>query len=98
MAHTPHISEPPNTFPPGPAPAGTLTLPTSGYADVVASASRRPKEGPTGTAPLNVAHTLMYSWDYACKRPDLRVLYEKSKDLLWNSRPALAWETPVDPT
>ena len=40
---------------------------------------------------------MTYTWDYACQRPDLRVLYEKSKDLLWNARTDLAWDTPVDP-
>jgi hypothetical protein len=68
------------------------------YAAVAAAASRRAKEGPTGTERLQVAHDVTYAWDYACQRPDLRVLYEKSKDLLWNARTALAWDTPVDPT
>jgi P-aminobenzoate N-oxygenase AurF len=70
----------------------------STYASAVAAASIRPKEGPTGTDALQVAHTLQYTWDYACQRPDLRMLYEKSKDLLWNGRTEIAWETPVDPT
>jgi hypothetical protein len=70
----------------------------SAYASVVAAASIRPKEGPSGTDALPVAHQLQYTWDYACQRPDLRVLYEKSKDLLWNGRTEIAWDTPVDPT
>jgi hypothetical protein len=67
------------------------------YAAAAAAASKRPKEGPTGTEKLEVVEDLTYTWDYACQRSDLRVLYEKSKDLLWNARTALAWDTPVDP-
>jgi hypothetical protein len=67
------------------------------YAAAAAAASKRPKEGPTGTEQLRVEEDLTYTWDYACQRSDLRILYEKSKDLLWNARTALAWDTPVDP-
>jgi|HubBroStandDraft_6_1064221.scaffolds.fasta_scaffold63263_3 hypothetical protein len=104
MANSPAAPLPaaaPGSPAPGPVPVGTLTFPSSPsseYAGVVAAASLRPKEGPTGIDPLEVGHTLAYTWDYACQRPDLRLLYEKSKDLLWNSRTALAWDTPVDPT
>jgi hypothetical protein len=98
MASSSAAALPPVGALPGPAPASTLTLPSSAYAAAVTAASRRPKEGPSGTDALKVGHTLTYTWDYTCKRPDLRVLYEKSKDLLWNSRTALAWDTPVDPT
>jgi hypothetical protein len=38
-----------------------------------------------------------YAWDYRTARPDLRALYEKSKDLQWNARTAVHWDTPVDP-
>jgi hypothetical protein len=79
--------------PPAAAPAAP-----SAYAQVAAAASKRAKEGPSGGDSLPVAHSLAYAWDYACERPELRVLYEKSKDLLWNARTAVAWETPVDPT
>jgi len=68
------------------------------YAAAAAVASRRAKEGPSGTERIAVAHPLTYTWDYACQRPDLRVLYEKSKDLMWNARTGLAWEQNVDPT
>jgi hypothetical protein len=64
---------------------------------VAAAASHRAKEGPSGTAALRVGHELTLTWDYACERADLRILYEKSKDLLWNARTAIAWDTPVDP-
>lgn len=38
-----------------------------------------------------------YAWDYGTQRPELRTLYEKSKDLNWNARTDLAWSTNVDP-
>ena len=38
-----------------------------------------------------------YAWVYGTQRPELRNLYEKSKDLNWNARTDLAWETNVDP-
>jgi hypothetical protein len=40
---------------------------------------------------------VVYAWDYGCVRPELRALYEKAKDLNWNARTSLAWDTPVDP-
>jgi hypothetical protein len=67
------------------------------YAAAAAAASKRPKEGPTGIETLKVTEDVTYTWDYACQRPDLRILYEKSKDLLWNARTDLDWSTPVDP-
>jgi len=79
---------------PGPAVAVEPTV----YAAAAAVASKRAKEGPSGTERIAVAHPLTYTWDYACQRPDLRVLYEKSKDLMWNARTGLSWEQSVDPT
>lgn len=38
-----------------------------------------------------------YDWSYAARRPELGTLYEKSKDLMWNARTTLAWDTDVDP-
>jgi len=55
------------------------------------------KEGPRGAEPLPVAHDLTYTWDYATQRPELRVLYEKSKDLMWNARTYLPWDAHIDP-
>ncbi|HEX8794235.1 MAG TPA: ferritin-like domain-containing protein [Polyangiaceae bacterium] len=72
--------------------------PQTQYAAVASAAAKRPKEGPSGTERLKVTEELTYTWDYACTRPDLRILYEKSKDLLWNARTAIDWNTPVDPT
>ena len=82
----------PSSPPVAPSPSPTV------YAAVAAAAGKRAKEAPSGTESLPVAHKLTYSWEYACERPDLRILYEKSKDLLWNARTVLAWDTPVDPT
>jgi hypothetical protein len=67
------------------------------YAAVAAAASKRPKDGPSGTETLPVKEDLTYTWSYACERSDLRVLYEKSKDLIWNARTAIDWNTQVDP-
>src|SRR5690606_22492863 len=45
---------------------------------------------------LPVRHDVAYTWDYGTRRPELRQLYEKSKDLMWNARD-LPWDTDVDP-
>ncbi|HEY8091620.1 MAG TPA: ferritin-like domain-containing protein [Polyangiaceae bacterium] len=74
-----------------------VPVPPTAYAAAAAAASKRPKEGPTGTESLEVKEQLTYTWDYASQRQDLRILYEKSKDLLWNARTDLDWSTPVDP-
>src|SRR5260370_1267436 len=71
---------------------------TTTYQEAALRASVRAKEGPSGTEKLHVEHDLAYTWDYATQRTDLRVLYEKSKDLMWNARTYLAWDTQVDPT
>lgn len=84
----------PASVSPAPAVAAEPTV----YAAAAATASRRAKEGPSGTERIAVSHPLTYTWDYACQRPDLRVLYEKSKDLMWNARTGLSWEQNVDPT
>jgi hypothetical protein len=52
---------------------------------------------PTGTHPLPVAYDTVFNWDYHVQRGDLRSLYERSKDGMWNARTDLAWDTPVDP-
>jgi hypothetical protein len=81
-------------------PSTPVSLPQASqtaYAAAAAAASKHAKEGPSGTEKLEVTGDLAYTWDYACERTDLRVLYEKSKDLLWNARTTLAWDTPVDP-
>lgn len=52
---------------------------------------------PTGTESIPVSFDAVYNWDYRVQRQDLRNLYEKSKDALWNARTELAWDTNVDP-
>jgi hypothetical protein len=59
-------------------------------------AARLP-EAPTGTATLPVAYDATYTWTYAAERLDLRNLYERSKDAMWNARTDVAWDTDVDP-
>lgn len=46
---------------------------------------------------LSAPGEVAYAWDYAERRPELRTLYEKSKDLMWNARTDLDWSTNVDP-
>jgi hypothetical protein len=55
------------------------------------------KSGPSGKELLPVTGPLTYTWDYHSERPELRALYEKSKDLNWNARTDLPWETSIDP-
>lgn len=45
---------------------------------------------------LPARHEVALTWEYGVTRPDLRGLYVKSKDLLWDARD-LAWDTDVDP-
>ena len=52
---------------------------------------------PQGTSVIPVAHDAVFTWHYAAERRDLRNLYEKSKDAMWNARTDLAWSTDVDP-
>ena len=52
---------------------------------------------PTGTDVIQVTYDTIYNWDYGVHRVDLRNLYEKSKDAMWNARTQLPWETSVDP-
>jgi hypothetical protein len=50
-----------------------------------------------GPARVEARHEVVYDWTYTTKKPELRALYEKSKDLMWNARTGLPWSTPVDP-
>jgi hypothetical protein len=77
--------------------AAVTSPPAEGYTQVAMRSATPAKVGPRGTEPLQVAHQLTYTWDYATKRVDLRALYEKSKDLMWNARTDLPWDTEVDP-
>ncbi len=69
----------------------------SAYQVIAAQSAIPANDGPRNVDTLNVAFDLSYTWDYATKRTDLRVLYEKSKDLMWNAQSHLAWSTVVDP-
>lgn len=46
---------------------------------------------------LRATAEIAYDWDYSAKRAELRTLYEKSKDLMWNARTDLDWSIDVDP-
>ena len=52
---------------------------------------------PRGSERLPASFDVTYDWDYSAERKDLRTLYEKSKDLMWNARTTPAWDTDVDP-
>ncbi|MBK8252677.1 MAG: ferritin-like domain-containing protein [Polyangiaceae bacterium] len=52
---------------------------------------------PSGSESIPVAFDSAYTWNYDVERADLRQLYEKSKELQWNSRTYLPWDTNVDP-
>jgi hypothetical protein len=52
---------------------------------------------PLGTDTVPVAYDTVFAWDYRVQRADLRNLYEKSKDAMWNARTDLPWDTDVDP-
>jgi P-aminobenzoate N-oxygenase AurF len=75
----------------------TKSPPSEGYTALAQKSAFPAKDGPRGTDPLPVSHQLTYTWDYSTKRVELRALYEKSKDLMWNARTDLAWDTKVDP-
>jgi hypothetical protein len=53
--------------------------------------------GPTGVDVIPVSYDAIYTWQYDVQRADLRALYEKSKDMMWNARTDLPWATNVDP-
>ena len=54
-------------------------------------------EPPHGFHVLPVSYDSVFTWSYDVERTDLRNLYEKSKDSMWNARTDLAWDTNVDP-
>src|SRR5262252_10092389 len=68
----------------------------SAYRDSNEPGIRYPKP-PTGSESIETAFDTVYTWDYTVQRPELRNLYEKSKDAQWNARTLLAWDTNVDP-
>ena len=54
-------------------------------------------EPPVGSYTVPVSYDSVFTWEYGVQRTDLRNLYEKSKDSMWNARTDLAWSTSVDP-
>jgi P-aminobenzoate N-oxygenase AurF len=52
---------------------------------------------PQGTDTVPTAYDTVFNWRYAPERADLRQLYEKSKESMWNARTDLPWDTDVDP-
>jgi hypothetical protein len=58
----------------------------------------RAPEKPTGTDTLEIALDSVYAWDYDVQYEDLRNLYEKSKEGMWNAATELDWSIDVDPT
>ena len=78
-----------------PVPAASGSVPN--YTEVAQASAVPAKDGPRGTDRMQVQLAMTYTWDYSSERVDLRALYEKSKDLMWNSRTHIAWDTDVDP-
>ncbi|MBX3208118.1 MAG: ferritin-like domain-containing protein [Labilithrix sp.] len=76
----------------------TLAVPNRTSSSALTSSAAAPRAPESevvlasGGAPITT-----YAWDYGTQRPELRTLYEKSKDLNWNARTDLAWATNVDP-
>ncbi|CAN5569579.1 hypothetical protein BH09MYX1_BH09MYX1_24550 [soil metagenome] len=92
------------TAPPPPAPTSETRLAAAdpkrsppNYTEFAKSMGIPVKEGPRGTESVQVAFPATYAWEYHSERADLRALYEKSKDLMWNARTDLDWSTDVDP-
>ncbi|MEO8878563.1 MAG: ferritin-like domain-containing protein [Polyangiaceae bacterium] len=72
--------------------------PAEGYTAFAQRAAVPAKVGPRGIETLDGSILpVTYTWDYASKRVDLRALYEKSKDLMWNARTDIDWSIDVDP-
>jgi hypothetical protein len=66
------------------------------YQSVAQAAAIPAREGPSGVDRYHVEADVTYTWDYASQRADLRVLYEKSKDLMWNAQWQLDWSAKVE--
>ncbi|MFO0760121.1 MAG: ferritin-like domain-containing protein [Byssovorax sp.] len=57
-----------------------------------------PPKPPSGVEYVEVTYDAAFNWDYSAQRTDLRSLYERSKDAMWNARTDLPWHIDVDPT
>jgi hypothetical protein len=77
--------------------ASTLDVAADHLSSTSPSFAVRLPEPPQGTSTVRVAYDSVFTWSYAPERLDLRNLYEKSKDAMWNARTDLAWDTNVDP-
>src|SRR5688500_18186239 len=80
-----------------PSTTPTSSASTTMYQTIAAQSAIPANDGPRHVDQIPVSFDLSYTWDYATKRTDLRVLYEKSKDLMWNAQSGLPWDTKVDP-
>lgn len=94
------IDEAPSPVAP-PAPSSEVRLAVAksppNYTEYAKTLGKPARTGPTGTEVVQVGFPATYAWEYHSTRPDLRALYEKSKDLMWNARVDLDWKTNVDP-
>jgi hypothetical protein len=79
------------------AAAASQVDPSTPYASLAAKTTTPATHGPRGTDTITAHFPVTYTWDYATTRPELRGLYEKSKDVMWNARTLIKWDTPVDP-
>ncbi len=78
-------------------PTSADAQPSTIYARIAQQSAKPAADGPRGVEHINVGFPMSYTWDYATSRLDLRVLYEKSKDLMWNGVNDIPWDTAVDP-
>src|ERR1043165_8355790 len=77
--------------------ASTIDTGTVPFVATPAPATGGLPVAPTGLDVVPVSFDSIFTWDYDVQRQDLRNLYEKSKDMMWNARTYLAWDTSVDP-
>jgi hypothetical protein len=66
-------------------------------ADAHVALDIHPPAAPTGTESVPTSLEAIFNWDYSVQREELRRLYEKSKNAMWNSTSDLPWDTHVDP-
>lgn len=89
------MAQPDSVIPPRNLDVPANALPQ--YTAIAQRAAVPAKDGPRGIEQLPSKGPVSYTWDYSAQRIDLRALYEKSKDMMWNARTYLDWDTPVDP-
>lgn len=69
----------------------------TGEGPVAARSSSRPAPPESAVLLIERAPPVVYDFAYSRAKPELGVLYEKSKDLNWNARTDLDWSANVDP-